>query len=217
MSLPDALRLYFIVGRADCGDRPLDWVVEQAALGGVTAVQLREKDADSHAVVALAASLREILDPLEIPLIINDDLEATLISKASGLHVGQDDLPVAEARRNLPTDCRLGLSITKHSEAEAAAGSAADHLGIGPVFPTGSKPDAAPAMGLPGLADVRALRPELPAVAIGGITCERAADVMRCGVDGIAVVSALAAAPNPRTAAQALRCIVDKTLNERTK
>ncbi len=216
MLLPEALRLYFVVGRADCAGRPLAWVVEQAALGGVTAVQLREKQADSLEVAALATTLQELLDPLAIPLIVNDDLEAALASGAAGLHIGQQDLPVAEARRRLPANCRLGLSITERRDAEAAADSEADHLGIGPVFATGSKADAAPALGLDGLAALSSLRPERPTVAIGGITRERAAAVMATGVAGIAVVSAIASAPDPRSAAQDLRGIVDTALRERT-
>lgn len=217
MHLPGALRLYFVVGRADCAGRPLGWVVEQAVLGGVTAVQLREKQADSREVAELARGLRGLLDPLAIPLIVNDDVEAAIASGASGLHVGQEDLAVAEARRRLPGDCRLGLSITNRHEATAARGSDADHLGVGPVFATGSKADAAPALGLAGLAEVCALRPELPAVAIGGISAERAAAVMASGVAGIAVVSAIAATPDPRSAAQELRRIVDACVSERKK
>ncbi len=216
MALPGALRLYLVVGEGDCAGRPLDWVVAEAARGGVTAVQLREKDRGSEATAALARRLRAILDPLRIPLVVNDDLEAALASGAAGLHVGQEDMPAIEARARLPGGCRLGLSITRPDEAEAAADTPADHLGVGPVFTTQSKADAAPALGLAGLAEIRRLRPERPIVAIGGIAAETAAAVMATGVEGIAVVSAIASAPDPCRAAQALREIVEQALSERT-
>ncbi len=217
MPLPEALKLYLVVGEADCGTRPLEWLVEQAVRGGVTAVQLREKACGSAAIVEKAKNLRRLLDPLGIPLVINDDLEAAIASGAAGLHVGQEDRPVEEARTGLPDCCRLGLSITNSAEALAAEGSAADHLGIGPVCATASKADAAPALGLGGLRQVRALRPERPAVAIGGITLENAASVMAQGVQGLAVVSAIASAKGPLSATRTLRQIVEQALSERTR
>ncbi len=217
MSLPEALRLYFVVGEADCAGRPLTWVVEEAVQGGVTAVQLREKESDSARFAELAKNLRSILDPLSIPLVVNDDLEAAVASGAAGLHVGQGDMPTAEAREQLPARARLGLSITNREEALAAEDSPADHLGIGPVFATASKADASPAIGVAGLADIRGLRPERAAVAIGGISAANAAQVMESGVDGLAVVSTLAAAPDPKSAARELRALIEEALFRRTK
>ncbi len=215
MDLPGALRLYLVVGRGDCAGRPLTQVVEQAALGGVTAVQLREKGLDSAATSALARELMAVLEPFGLPLVVNDDLEATLASAAAALHVGQEDMPAAEARKRLPASCRLGLSITEAAQVPAALAGPADHFGVGPIYATQSKADAAPALGPEGLAEICALLPGRPVVAIGGINLARVGEVIASGAEGIAVVSAIASAPDPRTAALALRRAVEDSLTER--
>ncbi len=217
MRLPEDLRVYLVIGEADCAGRPIDWVVAEAVAGGVTAVQLREKARSSAEVAALASRLRRQLDPAGVPLIVNDDLEAAIACEAAGLHVGQDDLPAEEARRRLPAGRRLGLSITRLEDLESARSGQADHLGIGPVFATKTKADAAPALGLAGLTRIRAARPLVPAIAIGGITLRNARDVMESGVDGLAVISAIAGAQRPRQAATELRAIVEAVLRERER
>ena len=199
------LSLYLVVGRADCAGRPLAEVVERAVAGGVTLVQLREKDAPTGVVAALARSLVALLRPLAVPLIVNDDIEAALAADAAGAHVGQQDLDAAEARRRLGPDRILGLSISDDAEADAVDPALVDYLGIGPVYATPTKTDAAPALGAAGLARLRRRWPALPACAIGGIKAENAAEVMAAGVDGLAVVSAIAGAEDPQMAAAALR------------
>ncbi|HKY93712.1 MAG TPA: thiamine phosphate synthase [Kiloniellales bacterium] len=199
------LRLYLVVGRGDCAGRPLVEVVEAAVAGGVTLVQLREKQLHSAELAALARELLAVLRPLGIPLIVNDDLEAALASDADGLHVGQQDLDAGEARRKLGPDRILGLSISTDAEAHAVDPRIVDYLGIGPVHATPTKTDAGPALGPAGTARLRRRWPAIPACAIGGIKAENAAEVMATGVDGLAVVSAIAGAPDPRAAAEDLR------------
>ncbi|GAB5471595.1 MAG: thiamine phosphate synthase [Rhodospirillales bacterium] len=209
------LRLYLVVGAGDCAGRPLDWVVGEAVAGGVTSVQLREKQAETGDFAALGRRVKALLDPLGVALVINDDLEAALACDAAALHVGQEDLPPAEARARLPRPSRLGLSITADEDLPSARAGFADHVGIGPVFSTATKPDAAPALGLAGLARLRAALPDLPAVAIGGIDRTNAGAAMATGVDGLAVVSAIAGAQSPRLAAATLRKIIESVLTER--
>ncbi|MEO1192305.1 MAG: thiamine phosphate synthase, partial [Pseudomonadota bacterium] len=197
--------------------RPLMEVITQALAGGVTAVQLREKQASSADLAALGRAAKALLEPLGVPLIINDDLQAALDCRAAALHIGQEDVPPSEARAALPAACRLGLSITARQDLDSARQGYADHLGIGPVFSTQTKADAAPALGLDGLADLRAALQDLPAVAIGGISLEQASDVMACGIDGLAVVSAIAGAADPRAAAAAFRARIDPVLEQRER
>jgi len=208
-------RLYLVIGPDDCAGRPFEWVVEEALAGGVTLVQLRDKTRAGAALAKTAARIQPILKAHGVPLIVNDDLEATLRSDAEGLHVGQDDLSAAEARERLPANRCLGLSVTALAEARAPRPAGIDYLGLGPVFATPTKADAAPACGLDGLAAICRAVPGVATVAIGGIKTENAEAVMQAGVDGIAVVSAIAAAEDPRAAAGELRRIVDRVLAKR--
>lgn len=199
------LSLYLVLGSADCAGRPLAEVAAAAAAGGVTLVQLREKHAPTQQVAELARALITALAPHGVPLIVNDDLEATLASGAAGLHVGQDDLTPAEVRRRLPPDRLLGLSVGNAAEAERADPALVDYVGLGPVFATPTKGDAGQPLGLAGLASLRRLVTGFPAVAIGGIKAESAAAVLGAGVEGVAVVSAIAGAEDPEAAARRLR------------
>ena len=204
---PLPLDLYLVTDRRLAGPRGVETVVEEAVRGGVTAVQLRDDDLPAAELIAQARRLRAILAPQGVPLIVNNRLDVALAAGADGAHVGQSDTPVAEARARLGPDAILGLSITDPAQLAGLDEEAVDYLGVGPVFPTGTKPDAAPPMGLEGL---RACRPltALPIVAIGGIGPGNAADVIRAGADGVAVVSAIAGADEPETVARELAEIV---------
>lgn len=208
---PFDLRLYLVVGSQDCAGRDLADLVAEAVAGGVTLVQLREKPAPTQRVTELARALLGLLRPLGVPLIVNDDLDAALASGADGLHVGQDDPPPALVRRRLPPDRILGLSVGNAAEALTADPGLVDYVGLGPVFATPTKGDAGQPLGLEGLAALRRQVAGLPAVAIGGIKADQAAAVMAAGVEGIAVVSAITAAPDPRAAAAALRRALEGT------
>ena len=204
------LRLYLVLGSQDCGGRALADVAAEAVAGGVTLVQLREKLLDTQRMAELARALIALLRPQGVPLIVNDDLEATLASGAEGLHVGQDDPPPAAVRLRLPPDRILGLSVGNAAEAATADPALVDYVGLGPVFATPTKGDAGQPLGIAGLAALRRLVPALPAVAIGGIKQDQAAAVMATGVQGLAVVSAIAGAADPRAAARALRQAIDQ-------
>lgn len=200
---PVDLSLYLVAGPRDTRGRPLGEVVLEAVAGGVTAVQLRRKDHAARAFVEEARALVAALRPLGVPLIVNDRVDVALAAGADGVHVGQDDVTPADARRIVGEGMLLGLSVTSVAEARALDPRVVDYAGVGPVFATPSKPDAAPALGLEG---TRAASGALavPAVAIGGVGPANARAVLATGVAGIAVVSAICAADDPRAAAAAL-------------
>lgn len=207
------LRLYLVLGEQDCAGRPLGEVLRAAVEGGVTLVQLREKTLARDAFVQRARELRALLGPAGVPLIINDDLEVARASGADGLHIGQGDLSPAKARADLGPDAILGLSVGTLAELEASDLRGCDYVGCGPVYATGTKADAGEAIGPEGLASVaREVRERagLPTVAIGGIKTAQLPDMKNSGAAGVAVVSAIAGAPDPRQAARDLRRAVAK-------
>jgi len=206
-------RLYLVIGEADCAGRPLGEVLRAAVEGGVTLVQLREKSLPHETFVRRAREVRALLAPSGVPLIINDNLEVALEAEADGLHLGQDDVKPASARANLGPKAILGLSVGSLHELEASDLSCCDYVGCGPVYATGTKSDAGDAIGPEGLKqvarEVRA-RSGLPSVAIGGIQEKRLPELIGSGAAGVAVVSAIAGAPDPRLAARALRQAIAK-------
>jgi thiamine-phosphate pyrophosphorylase len=197
--------LHLVTDRPLCGPRGVQAVVAAAVAGGVTHVQLREKHLDTREFIAIAQALHLWLKSVGVPLIINDDVDVAETIGADGVHLGQLDLPVAAARHRLP-HALIGLSIETPAqlrEAELAA-CPCDYYGVSPVFPTTSKADAAPALGLDGLVQLRGLTAK-PLIAIGGVQAVNAASLRAAGADGLAVVSAVCAAPDPAAAARALR------------
>lgn len=198
------LSLYLVLDPDLCGGAEgMLRTTEEALEGGVTIVQLRAPAWKKRALAACARDLLEILRPRGIPLIINDHADVAAAVGADGLHVGQDDLSPADARRIIGPDMILGLSAGSMDEVRGADAALVDYLGIGPVWATATKKDAGAAVGLDGLASLSAASP-LPVVAIGGIGEPNATDVMRTGVDGIAVVSAICGQASPLTAAENL-------------
>lgn len=200
--------LYLVTDRSLARGRPLADVVRAAVSGGVTVVQMREKDAGTRDYVKRAMELKRALDPLGVPLIVNDRIDVALAVGAAGVHVGQDDMPCGDARRLVGDDMIVGVSVNAPEEARRAASDGADYLGVSPIFDTPTKTDTPKATGLLGLATIRAVT-GLPLVAIGGLSASNAADVVAAGADGIAVVSALMAADDPEAAARALRSACD--------
>ena len=202
--LADRLRLYLVTDQQALRGRTLTDVVLAAVQGGVTCVQLREKQASTREFVALACALNALLKPLQVPLVINDRLDVALVSQAQGVHLGQSDMSVEQARRLLPPEVFIGLSVETVEDVVRAASQPVDYLGVSPIYPTPTKVDTAAPWGLDGLRQVRAMT-ELPLVAIGGIHLVNAADVLRAGADGLAVVSALCSADDPCAAARSFR------------
>ena len=201
--LPD-LRLMLVTDAAMTARRGLADTVRAAVDGGVTVVQLRDKHAPDAEQIALASALQDVLVPRGIPLVVNDRPAVARAVGAAGLHIGQDDGDPAAARAIIGSDAILGLSVTRADEVATVDPAVVDYVGLGPVFATGTKADAATPLGLDGLRAVGALLP-VPFVAIGGIDAGNAGAVMATGAAGIAVVSAICAADDPRAAAAALR------------
>ena len=202
--------LYLVTDRALSLGRPIEEIVLAAVDGGVTAVQLREKDCSTREFVALACNLKQLLTPRGVPLLINDRIDVALASHADGMHIGQSDMQYRDARRLLGAAALIGLSVETLEQAAEAEAWDCDYLGVGPIFPTATKPDAAAAWGLDRLTELRRIsRHRL--VAIGGIGASNAAMVAATGVDGIAVVSAICSAPDPGAAAALLRRAIEDT------
>lgn len=203
-ALQDALRLYLVTDQTSLRGRSLLNVVRAAVQGGVSCVQLREKGLSTRDFVAQALAVKALLDPLGVPLVINDRIDVALACQAQGVHLGQSDMPVTIARQMLPPEVFIGLSVENLDDVARAAGQAVDYLGVSPVFATPTKTDTASPWGLVGLRQVRAMT-NLPLVAIGGIHVTNAAEALRAGADGLAVVSAICSAHDPALVAQLFR------------
>lgn len=214
MSPTPDYRLYLVTDPGYAGPRGVADVVRTAVRGGVTIVQIREKRLASGAFARHAAELRGILDPLRIPLIVNDRLDIALAAGVAGVHLGQDDLPCRDARRIGGADLLIGISVSGPEEAIRAERDGASYIAVSPVFGTATKPDAAQPVGMEGIRAIRrAVR--LPLVAIGGLNVSNAADAVRAGSDGVAVVSAIMAAADPCEAARDLRRAMDAAPEDR--
>jgi thiamine-phosphate pyrophosphorylase len=217
------LLLYLCTDRGLSLGRPITETVEAAIAGGVTMVQLREKDAPTGEFYAIAREVQAITRAHHIPLVINDRLDIALAIGAEGLHIGQSDLPLREARHlargaslqiargaslQIAGDMFIGVSVSTVEEALAAEAEGADYLGAGAVYPTGSKADAGEAIGIDGLAEICAAV-RIPVVGIGGINAANTAAVLQAGAAGIAVISAIVSQPDIQAAARSLRAILN--------
>ena len=196
--------LYLVTDRALSRARTSVEIVRAAVAGGVTCVQLREKTCGTREFVAEARALRAVLRGTGVPLIVNDRVDVALAAGADGVHLGQRDMSVADARRLGPSAWIIGVSAESRDDAIRAEKEGADYVGVSPVFATATKADHAPPLGLEGLRAIRAAV-GIPLVAIGGIHVENARAVIRAGANGLAVVSAIVSAESPRAAAAALR------------
>jgi thiamine-phosphate pyrophosphorylase len=201
------LDLYLVADSGLCGARGLVDTVAAAVAGGVTAVQLREPGATTRELCRLGEALQRVLAGTGVPLVVNDRVDVALVVGAAGVHLGQSDLDVRAARRLVGEDLLIGLSVSTLEEVAEAArlpAGTVDHLGVGPVFATATKPEAAAPLGLERTAALRAAT-DLPCVAIGGIGPANVAQVRATGVAGVAVVSAICTADDPAAAAARLR------------
>lgn len=205
----DRLRLYLVTDRKAIGGRSVEDVVREAVRGGVTMVQLREKECPTRDFVELGCRLKKLLSEYGVPLVINDRVDVALACGADGVHIGQSDMPYAAARRILGQDSIIGLSAESMDDVTAANAMDVDYIGISPVFSTPTKTDTAVPFGLDGLREAVRLSVH-PTVAIGGMNARTAADVMSCGTGGIAVVSAIMGADSPYEASRELIGIVGK-------
>ena len=196
--------LYLVTDRALSRGRSLAALIEAAVEGGVTCVQLREKQCSTREFMEEARGIKDILAAHSIPLIINDRIDIALAVGAAGVHLGQQDMAIEDARKIAGDTLVIGVSAESLEDAVRAEWQGADYIGISPVFNTPTKTDTAPPLGLAG---VRLLSSavSIPSVGIGGINRDNAASVIRAGADGIAVVSAIVSAEDPALAARELR------------
>lgn len=206
-ALAKQLRLYFVCGTTDTSD--LVGTLETALRCGVTCFQFREKG--KHALYgdekeAMARTLQQVCRQANVPFIINDDVDLALSIDADGVHVGQDDLPAEWVRAKLGPDKWLGVSVHTMEEVRTAL-PFADYVGIGPIHETQSKLDAGQVRGTELIQQVRRHHPMLPIVGIGGIRPEHVPAIMADGADGVAVISAIASAPDVATATRRFACL----------
>jgi thiamine-phosphate pyrophosphorylase len=197
------MSVYAILDPAMCAEKGLVETAIAAVRGGAGAVQLRDKTATTAERIAATRALKTALAGSGAAVIVNDDAEAARAGGADGLHIGQGDMPPAEARALIGPDLLLGLSVETEAHAAALDPALVDHAGAGPVFATATKPGHAAPIGFDGLARIIAACP-VPAVAIGGLAAEHAASALRAGAVGLAVVSAICAAANPEAAARSI-------------
>lgn len=196
--------LYLVTDEVERCRYGLVETVRRAVEGGVTLVQYRSEKLTHEEQKAQVLPLQQYLRSVGVPLIINDNVALAVEIDAEGIHIGQDDMPVAEARALIGPDKILGLTVTTAEQMAAVNTELVDYIGCGPVFPTITKEDAPPPMGIEGWAELAKLSP-LPIVAIGGLNAERTAAIRATGLAaGVAVVSAICAAENPTAAAQQL-------------
>jgi len=205
------LSLYLVTDRELAKGKPLEEIVEAAVKGGVSMVQIREKNLNTRDFYQLALSVRQILQKYDVPLIINDRLDIALAVNADGLHIGQSDLPYEQARKILGPDKIIGLSVENIGQAREANQLDVDYIGLSPVFSTQTKNDIAKPLGLSGVKEIALFTNHLT-VAIGGINTKNAGEIIRAGANGVAVVSAVISHEEPKQAAAELRRILDKAL-----
>jgi thiamine-phosphate pyrophosphorylase len=213
------LRVYALVDPEHAGGHALADLARLVAHGGATLVQLRDKRSETRRMVEHARAIKAALAPFNIPLLINDRVDVALACGADGVHVGQGDMAVDDARRLLGRDAIIGLSIKTTAQAEAAPVDILDYVGVGGVFATTSKDNTSAPIGTAGLARIadilRRRAPGFPVCGIAGIDAGNAADVIAAGADGVAVISALSLKPDPEAAARELRRIVDTAIGKK--
>ena len=202
-SVCSAWRLYLVLDRGACGSRRVEEVARAAVRGGVDAIQLRDKTASARELIDEAGRVLAVTRAADVPLLSNDRSDVALAVGADGVHLGQDDLPVAEARSLLGPHRIIGQSTHSLEQARAAEAAGVEYIGFGPIFPTPTKPDyrsiGVDAVG-PVLAQVRA-----PCVCIGGIDAGTLPQVLAAGARRIAVVRAICSVEDPEAAAQTLK------------
>lgn len=201
---PDIGRLHVITDVSVQNRFDHEELARRAVAGGADVIQVRDKHAASSSLIKLVARVRSVCEPAGVPVIVNDHVDVAAQAGAEGVHLGQHDADVAEARRTLGPSFVIGASAGNLEEALAAQAAGADYIGFGHIYPTGSKPKSSAPVGPAALGDVcRALR--IPVIAIGGIDLSNIDAVLDAGAWGVAVIGAVCAAPDPAAATRALR------------
>ena len=199
------LDTYLVTQEDLSAGRSTDEIVEAALAGGVDVVQVREKHRSAHTQLKIAKRLREPTAEAGVPLVVNDRVDIAAAADADGVHLGDDDLPVAVAREQLGENAIIGRSVSTVEGAREAERAGADYLGVGALYHTGSKnvDDEENNIGLDVVGDI-AEAVDIPFVGIGGVTPQRTPDVAEAGADGVAVITAITEAEDPEAATRAL-------------
>jgi len=213
------VRLNAIVDPERANGRSLAELTRMVVSGGAARIQLRDKHGATRRMIEQARAIMAVLAGTGVPLVVNDRVDVALAAGADGVHVGEDDMRVEDARRLLGPKAIVGLSIKSVALANAAAIGELDYVGVGGVYATTSKDNPDPPIGIAGLRDIvaafRARKRDLPICGIAGIDTSNAAAVITAGADGVAVISALSMQPDPQAAARALRAVVDAARDAR--
>lgn len=197
------LLLYAVTDRSWTGRQTLYQQIEEALAGGVTCIQLREKHLDEETFLKEAIQIKALCHKYGVPLLINDNVDVALASGADGVHVGIEDCPVAQIRKRAGNDFIIGATAKTIEQARQAEAAGADYLGVGAVFPSPTKKNALRITNAQ-LKEICACV-SIPAVAIGGISLSNIETLAGCGISGVAVVSAIFAADNIKSAARGLK------------
>jgi thiamine-phosphate pyrophosphorylase len=198
------LSVYLVMGLDGNGGRSALETAAAALEGGITMLQLREKNAPLSRILDEGRQIRELCRRYHVPFLVNDRVDVALLLDADGVHVGQDDLPGTAARQLLGDQRIVGISAGTDEEAEKAMSEGADYLGVGSIYATRSKKDAGEPIGTSLISRIKA-KWDVPVVGIGGIDQDNAAEVIGAGADGVAVISAIVGQNDPREAAARLR------------
>ncbi|TBL78365.1 thiamine phosphate synthase [Paenibacillus thalictri] len=208
------LPVYLVMGLSGNGKWTAAEMAKEALEGGITLLQLREKDAPLHQVLEQGRQIRDLCRKYHVPFIVNDRVDVALLLDADGVHVGQDDIPGSDARKLLGPSKIIGISAGTMEEAEYAVAQGADYLGVGPIYATATKSDAGEPIGTNLMWQIQK-RWSIPMVGIGGIGHDNAAQVIAAGGDGVAIVSAITKQAAPRSAASMLHQNVKAALSKR--
>lgn len=208
------LLLYAVTDRSWLGGHTLYQDVEAAIKGGATFIQLREKNLDEAHFLEEAKEIKELCKKYQVPFVINDNVDIALAMDADGVHVGQSDMEAGAVREKLGPDKIIGVSAQTVEQALLAEQKGADYLGVGAVFPTGSKDDAVEVSHETLKAICEAVK--IPVIAIGGISTGNVMELSGSGICGIAVISAIFAKPDIESAAKGLKEQTEKMLNDRS-
>lgn len=207
--------LYLVTDEKMSLERDISYVVEQAVEGGVTMVQLREKELNTREFIKRSLNLKKLLSKYDVPLIINDRVDIALAVEADGVHVGQSDMPYEYVKRLIPKKMMLGLSVETLDQAVEAEKYDLDYLSVSPIFFTPTKTNLYREWGIEGLRKLRSITKH-KLIAIGGINSSNVAEVIRAGADGVAVVSAICAAEDPKATSKELKSIIEKIKKSKT-